>query len=332
MNHEGSRFISVGEDKIVRLWNYPENKVGLVSDTVEPISSIIGKSVFLGVDHHWSQPSFATCGEQVEIWDENRSEPLQSLTWGVDSVTNIRYNPVECSVLATTGSDRAVVLYDVRQATPLRKVILSMKSNGICWNPTEAFNFTVANEDSNLYTFDMRKLDRPLNIHKDHTMAVLDVDYSPTGVEFVSGSYDKTIRIFKVDSGRSREVYHTKRMQRIFCVQWSSDATYLLSGSDETNIRLWKAEASKKLGKLRGREKIALNYASKLRERYRFHPAIRRIARHRHVPRMIYKALKERQVMLASQKRKQENIIRHSKPGSVKIKAERNKSVVDVVE
>ncbi len=33
------------------------------------------------------------------------------------------------------------------------------------------------------------------------------------------------------------EVYHTKRMQRIFCVKWSSDAKFVLSGSDETNIR-----------------------------------------------------------------------------------------------
>ena len=34
--------------------------------------------------------------------------------------------------------------------------------------------------------------------------AVLDVDYSPTGREFVSGSFDKSIRIFPVDKPRSR--------------------------------------------------------------------------------------------------------------------------------
>ena len=332
MDREGSRFVSVGEDKIVRQWRYPEDTLGSakLDDSFEPITSIIGKSVFLGVDHHWKKPNFATCGDQVEIWDESRSEPIQSLTWGVDSVTNIRYNPIEYDLLVTTGSDRSIVLYDIRQSSPLKKVILSMKSNGVVWNPMEAFNFTVANEDSNLYTFDMRRLDSPLNVHMDHTMAVLDVDYSPTGTEFVSGSYDKTLRIFKHNSGRSREVYHTKRMQRIFCVQWSSDATYILSGSDETNIRLWKSEASKKIGKLRPREKIALNYAAKLRHRYRFHPKVRRIARHRHLPKMVYRAMKEKQIILASRKKKRENIIRHSKPGSVKVKAERKKNVVDV--
>lgn len=36
----------------------------------------------------------------------------------------------------------------------------------------------------------------------------MDIDYSPTGNEFVTGSYDKTVRIFKSNEGRSREVYH----------------------------------------------------------------------------------------------------------------------------
>jgi len=34
-----------------------------------------------------------------------------------------------------------------------------------------------------------------------------------------------------------REIYHTSRMQRVFCVAFSGDAKFVLSGSDETNIR-----------------------------------------------------------------------------------------------
>jgi WD repeat and SOF domain-containing protein 1 len=51
-------------------------------------------------------------------------------------------------------------------------------------------------------------------VHKDFVSAVMDVDYSPTGREFVAGSYDRSVRIFAYNGGRSREVYHTKRMQR----------------------------------------------------------------------------------------------------------------------
>ncbi len=45
-----------------------------------------------------------------------------------------------------------------------------------------------------------------------------------------------------------REVYHTKRMQRVMCVCWSQDDKYIISGSDEMNLRVWKANASEKLG------------------------------------------------------------------------------------
>lgn len=70
----------------------------------------------------------------------------------------------------------------------------------------EPFNFVAGNEDCCAYTFDMRRLASARNVHKDHVGAVMDVDFAPTGKEFVTGSYDKTVRIFPADRGHSREV------------------------------------------------------------------------------------------------------------------------------
>ena len=50
------------------------------------------------------------------------------------------------------------VLYDCRASTPIKKVTLQMQSNGVSWNPQEAMIFTVANEDNNLYSFDLRNV------------------------------------------------------------------------------------------------------------------------------------------------------------------------------
>ena len=36
------------------------------------------------------------------------------------------------------------------------KVILDMRTNAISWNPMEAFVFLAANEDYNVYSFDVR--------------------------------------------------------------------------------------------------------------------------------------------------------------------------------
>jgi hypothetical protein len=77
----------------------------------------------------------------------------------------------ESDVFATTGGDRSIALYDLRSATPIRKLVMQRRSNTLAWNPMEAFNFTAANEDCNLYTYDMRKLDTATCVHQVRPMA-----------------------------------------------------------------------------------------------------------------------------------------------------------------
>jgi WD40 repeat protein len=45
---------------------------------------------------------------------------------------------------------------------------------------------------------------------------VMDVAYSPTGTEFVSASYDRTVRIFSVDKGHSRCVRRSSSLCQPF--------------------------------------------------------------------------------------------------------------------
>ncbi|KAF5299144.1 hypothetical protein FQA39_LY02317 [Lamprigera yunnana] len=318
-------FFTIGDDKTIKTWN---STMPNSPEEEEPVNTILSRTVITGITHHQSKPIFATCGEVCQIWEETRSEPIHTYQWGVDSLQSITFNPVQNNVLATCASDRSIILYDIRNKGPVRKVTMKLRSNKLVWNPMEAFIFTCANEDYNLYTFDARNLRKPVNIHVDHVAAVIDIDYSPTGKEIVSGSYDKSIRIFESGKGHSRDVYHTKRMQRLTCVMWSLDNKYILSGSDEMNIRIWKARASEKLGTLKPREKLALNYSAALKEKYASHPQIRRISRHRQVPKHIYNAQNELRTIKQKLKRKEANRRAHSRKGKVPFVSERKKHVV----
>ncbi|GAB9465913.1 Glycoside hydrolase [Globisporangium polare] len=311
----GKTFFSCSEDKTVKQWS-----LHIKDDEDEvptALSTFASKEPFLGIDHHWTKNLFATCSSKVQVWDHQRSEPTHEFSWGADSITAVKFNPAEASLLASTGSDRTVTLYDIRVASSMRKIVMEMRSNALAWNPMEPFNFTVANEDHNLYTFDMRRMKRALMVHKDHVSAVMDVAYSPTGKEFVSGSYDRTIRIFNIQSAKSREVYHTKRMQRIFSVKFSADANFVLSGSDDTNIRIWKSEASKSLAKAAPRERRKLEYQESLKERYQHLREINRISKFRHVPRAIKKAADAKREASSREKHKMENKRAHAKPGAI---------------
>ncbi|XP_065564259.1 DDB1- and CUL4-associated factor 13-like [Artemia franciscana] len=322
---EGSAFYTIGDDKTIRRWKC---ETPLEGNIEEVVSTNISKSILLSISHHWRDAKYATAGEVCQIWEESRAQPIRSFLWGVDSLHQLRFNYIETNILSARASDRSVILYDIREKKPLRKVVMKLQCNALSWNPMEAFTFTVANEDYHLYSFDMRNLNAPMNVHKDRTSAVIDVDYSPTVNEFVSGSYDKTITIFEADKGHSRDIYHTKRMQRITCVLWSNDDKYIMSGSDEMNIRMWKARASEKLGIVKERERVALNSAAKLKEKFAAHPQIKRIARHRQVPRHVFNAKKELKAMVQSRARKEANRRAHSKPGTVPYVPERQKHVV----
>lgn len=179
----------------------------------------------------------------------------------------------------------------------------------------------------------MRKLDRALMVHKGHVSAVMDISYSPTGREFVTGSYDRTVRIFNVREGKSREVYHTRRMQRIFCVQFSADARYVLSGSDDTNIRVWRAKASERAGRLSSRERASKDYRNTLAKRYGHLPEVRRIATHRHVPAGIMKASKRKFEADAREVMKDQRRRAHTDPAKHKPREpERKKRIVKELE
>ncbi|KAH1211929.1 DDB1- and CUL4-associated factor 13 [Glycine max] len=205
------------------------------------------RALLRGADHQWDGEHFATAGAQVDIWNHNRSQPINSFEWGTDTVISVRFNPGEPNLLATS--------------------------------------------------------------------ARMDVDYSPTGREFVTGSYDRTVRIFQYNGGHSKEIYHTKRMQRVFCVKFSGDGSYVISGSDDTNLRLWKAKASEQLGVILPRERKKHEYHEAIKKRYKHLPEVNRIARHRHLPRPIFKASALMCVMADAKRRKEEKRKAHSAPG-----------------
>lgn len=171
----------------------------------------------------------------------------------------MKYNPSEPNIICATGIDRSIILYDLRGESPIQKIYLNNKCPCLAFNPIEPMNFAVGSEDSNCYTFDMRKMDTAKTIHRDHIGAVMDLDYSPTGREFVTGSFDRTVRIFGFDQGRSREVYHAKRMQIVNSVIFSADAHYVFSGNSHLiqDLRIWTLDFGK--ARLQGRPEMSTN-------------------------------------------------------------------------
>ena len=334
-------FYSCSPDGMIRRWSVPDvlRASSITSDEeLAPLDTWRISGSFQSIDHHWNDSQFVTASDSaVQVWTPERSAPIQTHSdlWGSsDTVSVVRYNPAEPHLIANCSMDRGIGLHDLRTASAMKKTILSMKSNDLQWNPMEPLNFVVANEDFNAYTFDMRKLREPTRIYKGHVSACMSVAWSPTGREFVTGSYDRTIRIFSMfqNNGIARDIYHTKRMQRVFTVNYSMDNTFVISGSDDTNIRLWKARASEKLGQLTTREESAMQYRQALVKKYQHLPQVRNISKARKIPKTIKKQTQQAIIMKESAERKQANRVKYSKKGEHKFKSARKKAVVKEVE
>ena len=96
---DGETVVSASTDATVKLWKVPYApfEAGDVQEDAEPVFEFSGKNAFRGIDHHWDRTQFATAGAAVDIWDHSRSEPIQTFTWGSDTITSVRFNPVRGS-------------------------------------------------------------------------------------------------------------------------------------------------------------------------------------------------------------------------------------------
>ena len=131
---------------------------------------------------------------------------------------------------------------------------------------------------------------------------------------------------------------------------FSADARFVLTGSDDGNVRIWKAKASDKLGVITARERAAMEYRDSLKERWKVDSEVNRITRlvplflycslpfrsscylslysTRHLPKSVHQTSKLKRTMLDAQRVKEERRRKHTRKGEAKPKAERKNLVI----
>jgi len=319
---DGSTILTCGDDCSVKYWNYDPLEITSPTSDKTPKHQIIAKTNLTGIDCQWrptEQNCFAVSAQDGNLYvyqQNDRTDPMRTYNWGADTVTSVKFNPSEHDLISATGIDRSIMLYDLRVAKPIRKITLAMNSNCISWNPYNPIQFAVANEDYHTYIFDTRNLDHAKKILKGHISAVMSCSFSPTGRQLVTGSYDKTLRIYNThgnEEANSTDVYHTKRMQKVFSVNWTPDNKYIISASDEMNIRVWKSKADDQLGYLSATQKSNKNYRTALKKKFANYPEIRKISKKRHLSKHIYVQTKQHKEIRDRLRRKEQNRRIHNK-------------------
>ena len=79
-----------------------------------------------------------------------------------------------------------------------------------------------------------------------HRISVSSVAFSPDGKYAISGSWNETLKLWDISTGRAIRTFRGYK-DFIHSVAFSSDGQYVLSGNDDQTMRLWSVVSVRKV-------------------------------------------------------------------------------------
>ena len=239
---DGSRILTTGGDGTARLWD---------TATGDLVWTYVGVVWCASFDPTGTRVTAASTDGHVRVWDARRTVYQLALRGHTDRVGSARFSP-DGTRLLTASSDRTIKLWEAATGHGIASTgPESTPQLFVAWSPDGTRFLTIEDRVAKIWNASTM---RPLVRLVGHTAPLWTggrAAFSPDGTKVVTGSWDRTARIWDANSG-----LEIRRFQghgnRVNSAEFSPDGTRVVTASEDNTARIWNASTGALLVELEG--------------------------------------------------------------------------------
>ncbi|CCA76115.1 hypothetical protein PIIN_10115 [Serendipita indica DSM 11827] len=226
---DGSRIVSGSRDETIRLWNTNNGQ-----SLGEPLLGHEGSVNAIAFSPDGLRIASGSDDRTIRLWDAHTGqawgEPLRGHEYPVFAIA---FSP-DSSRIVSGSFGKELLLWDVNTGQPSREPLDGHEDSvwAVAFSPDGLTNSLLARMTKR-FVSGMQILD---NLWESHSGVI------KIGSRLVSGSSDKTIRLWDVPSGQLLGEPLPGHGNSINTVAFSPDGSKFISGSSDKTIRVWDAD------------------------------------------------------------------------------------------
>ena len=186
----------------------------------------------------------------VKLWDVE-SGALLWTGWHTYLIENLAFAP-NGQMIASCGDDGIIRLWDVQSGANVQTIADQCIVFAVAWS-CDSTHLASSYSDGRIQVWELQAPQPATCVQtlSGHSNWVQGLAFAPDGSRLASSSWDRTVRVWDVASGRCLYTLegHTERVQ---CLAWSPDGRKMASAGFDHTIRLWDAEPGSSRAVLQG--------------------------------------------------------------------------------
>jgi WD40 repeat protein len=240
---DGSRFVSGGTDKTLKLWDAGNGQLIRVfkghTDDVDAIAFS-------------PDGAYALSGGKdrtLRLWEISSGDTLRTVEAHTKEINSVAFSP-DGTRLLSASDDETIKLWDATSGKLLRTFEGHEDEVNCAIFSRDGSKLLSGSEDHTLKLWDVAT-GQVLTTFAGHAGSVHSVAFSPDGKRLLSGSEDKSVKLWDAATGRvlfSLEGHSGP----VTAVAFSPDGKRVLSASEDRAIKLWDASTGELLRTFEG--------------------------------------------------------------------------------